>query len=97
MCARYEQLVTTPSAAITDAASISDLAWLVEQALTRDAGISSVLTWAAYNSALAAPADQLTTVAMMPLLAAPAHKWNTMLTILKQEQKITTVVMEEGH
>ena len=34
---------------------------------------------------------------MMPLIAAPAHEWSTMLTVLKQAQKITTVVMGEGH
>ena len=34
---------------------------------------------------------------MMPLLAAPAHEWSTMLTVLKQAQNITTVVLGEGH
>ena len=39
---------------------------------------------------------QLTTVSMIPLLAAPAHEWSTMLTILMQAQKITAVVMGEN-
>ena len=34
---------------------------------------------------------------MMPLLAAPAHDWSTMLTALMQAQKITAVVMGENH
>ena len=34
---------------------------------------------------------------MMPLLAAPGHEWSTMLTVLKQVQNITTVVMEDSH
>ena len=33
---------------------------------------------------------------MMPLLAAPAHEWSTMLTVLKQAQNITTVVLGES-
>ena len=34
---------------------------------------------------------------MMPLLAAPAHEWSTMLAVLMQAQKITAVVMGENH
>ena len=34
---------------------------------------------------------------MMPLLAAPAHEWSTMLTVVMQAQKITAVVMGENH
>ena len=33
----------------------------------------------------------------MPLLAAPANEWSTMLTVLKQAQNITTVVLGESH
>ena len=39
----------------------------------------------------------LTSVLMLPMVAAPTHEWNTMLTILKQAQKITSVVMGEGY
>ena len=38
--------------------------------------------WAAYNSTLSPAKLPLTIVAMMPLLAAPAHEWSTMLTVL---------------
>ena len=33
----------------------------------------------------------------MPLLAAPAHVWSTVLTVLKEAQNITTAVFGEGH
>ncbi|MES9879620.1 MAG: hypothetical protein ABW185_01920, partial [Sedimenticola sp.] len=54
-------------------------------------------SWSAYNSVRGTPQKTLTTVAMMPLLAAPAHEYSTLLTVLKQAQKITTLVMGESH
>lgn len=60
MCKRYDKLVTTP---ITNSASVSDMAWLVEQAVTSETGTSYIVTWDIYNYALAGPAEQLTTVA----------------------------------
>ena len=51
----------------------------------------------AYNSSMRSPIKQLTSISMLPLIAAPAHEWNTLLTVLKQAQKITSVVIGEGH
>ena len=52
---------------------------------------------AAYDSTVGSSKLPLTTVAMVLLLAAPAHEWSTMLTVLKLAQNITTVVLSEGH
>ena len=79
-------------------AASSDLTWLVGQSLVRTVATEQKIpTWSAYNSTIRQPTHQLTNVTMMPLIAAPAHEWSTMLTVLKQAQKITTVVMGEGH
>ena len=33
----------------------------------------------------------------LPLIAAPAHEWSTLLSVLKQTQQITVSVLGEGH
>ena len=84
-------LDTNPSTDITDAAAQDDLAWSLVQSLARSCSEDpKIPTWAAYNSKVSSSTLPLTTVAMMPLLAAPAHEWSTMLTVLKQAQNITT-------
>ena len=50
------------------------------------------LTWAAYNCLVSNPMP-LTYVNTPPLLAAPAHEWPTLLTILKQAQGISAKVV----
>ena len=72
-----------------------DLAWSVGESLARSRSENPM--WVAYNSKINSSTLLLTTVAMMPSLAAPAHEWSTMLTVLKQAQNITTVVLGESH
>ena len=52
----------------------------------------NIPTWTAYNSLLASD-KPLTKVAALPLVAAPAHEWQTLLTVLKQTQQINCIVM----
>ena len=95
---RYDSLDTNPSTDITDAATQDDLAWSLVQSLARSRSEDpKIPTWTAYNSKVSSSTLPLTTVAMMPLLAAPAHEWSTVLTVLKQAQNITTAVLGEGH
>ena len=97
-CPTYGRFDTSPSPDITDAAAQDDLAWSVGQSLARSCSENPMIpTWAAYHSKASSSTLPLTTVTMMPLLAAPAHKWSTMLTVLKQAQNITTVVFGESH
>lgn len=97
-CPRYCRLETSSSPDITDGAAQDDLAWSVAQSLARSRSENPMIpTWAAYNSKVSSSTLPLTTVAMMPLLAAPANEWSTMLTVLKQAQNITTVVLGESH
>ena len=97
-CGTYDPIPTSPSQEVMGSAASSDLTWLVGQSLVRTVATEQKIpTWSAYNSTIRQPTHQLTNVTMMPLIAAPAHEWSTMLTVLKQAQKITTVVMGEGH
>ena len=92
-CPQYGRLDTTPSSDVTDAAGRDDLAWSVGQSMARlQCNNPKIPTWAAYNSTVSPAKLPLTIVAMMPLLAAPAQEWSTMLTVLKQAQNIG-----EGH
>ena len=86
-------LTTTPSIDITESTQQTDFAWVVSHSITRSrCEQPKIPTWAPYNSKLKSAALSLTTVAMLPLLAAPVHEWSTMLTVLMQAQKITAVV-----
>ena len=86
--------------------SAKEYAWLFARNLSReeetagDAGIrqaeeephrSKVPVWSAYNS-LASPTLPVTRVSAPPLVAAPAHEWSTLLTVLQQAQGITAQV-----
>ena len=52
----------------------------------------NIPTWSAYHS-LIADGLPLTRVGTPPLIAAPAHEWQTLLTVLMQAQGINTKVM----
>ena len=96
-CSGYT-LDTTPSSDVTKKEEQNDLAWSVGNSIIRSRLEQvKIPTWAPYNSQVLSLTHQLTTVSMMPLLAAPAHEWSTMLTVLMQAQKITAVVMGENH
>ena len=86
--------------------SAKEYAWLFARNLSReeetagDAGIrqeeeephrSKVPVWSAYNS-LVSPTLPVTRVSAPPLVAAPAHEWSTLLTVLQQAQGITAQV-----
>lgn len=53
---------------------------------------TGIPTWSAYHS-LVNDALPLTQVNAYPLIAAPAHEWQTLFTVLKQAQSISTQVM----
>ena len=55
----------------------------------------NIPTWAAYNSLLSSE-KPLTEVSALPLIAAPAHEWQTLITVLKQTQQINCMVMGPG-
>ena len=50
-------------------------------------------TWSAYHSLTASKVLPITRVGTPPLIAAPAHEWSTLLTVLKQAQGICAKVM----
>ena len=96
-CSGYT-LDTTPSSDVTKKEEQNDLAWSVGNSIIRyRLEQVKIPTWAPYNSQVLSLPHQLTTVSTMPLLAALAHEWSTMLTVLMQAQKITAVVMGENH
>ena len=96
-CSGYT-LDTTPSSDVTKKAEQNDLAWSVGNSIIRSPLEQvKISTWAPYNSQVLSLTQQLTTVSMMCLLAAPANEWSTMLTVLMQAQQITAVVMGENH
>ena len=96
-CSGYT-LDTTRSIDVTKKAEQNDLAWSVGNSIIRSRLEQvKIPTWAPYNSQVLSLTHQLNTVSMMPLLAAPAQEWSTMLTVLMQAQKITAVVMGENH
>ena len=82
-----------------------DFAWLLGRSLTRkitngeaeDNQIpsSNIPVWSGYNSTMSSSMP-LTRVGTPPLIAAPAHEWQTLLTILKQAQNINTTVVGEN-
>ena len=82
--------------------SLHDYAWLLAGNLTRETGSdevqecevlqNAVPVWSGYNS-LVNDALPVTRVGAPPLIAAPAHEWNTLLTILKQAQGINVKVV----
>jgi len=52
----------------------------------------NIPTWTAHNSLLAST-KPLTEVNTLTLILAPAHQWQTFITVLKQTQQINYTVM----
>ena len=74
-----------------------DFAWLISRPLNRyqvedEPDQTSVPVWSAYHS-LVNEALPLTCVGAPPLLAHPAHEWNTLLAVLMWAQDISTAVV----
>jgi len=89
---------------ITITLSSEDYAWLLARSLSREQHPSGPLVqqvdeprqskvpvWSAYNS-LVGETMPVTREGAPPLVAAPAHEWNTLLTVLKQAQAINVKV-----
>ena len=64
-----------------------------EQAETVEAS-NHIPKWSAYNS-LVSTSKPLTYINKPPLIAAPAHEWQTLLTVLKQAQGISAKIVGE--
>ena len=79
-----------------------DFTWLLGRSLTRaitngeaeedQTPSTDIPVWSGYNSTMSSPMP-LTRVGNPPLIAAPAHEWQTLLTILMQAQNIKTTVV----
>ena len=54
--------------------------------------LQNIHRWSAYHS-LKSKSRPLTRFGTLPLLAAPAHEWSTMLTVLKQAQHINALIV----
>lgn len=63
-----------------------------EQLDTQPKKITSIPVWSAYNSLVTDPIPT-TRVGTPPLVAAPAHEWSTLLTVLMQAQCISVKVV----
>ena len=64
----------------------------IEQLDTQPKKITSIPVWSAYNSLVTDPIPT-TRVGTPPLVAAPAHEWSTLLTVLMQAQDISVKVV----
>ena len=82
-----------------------DFTWLLGHSLTRKINneeieddqppSTDIPVWSGYNSTMSSPMP-LTRVGNPPLIAAPAHEWQTLLTILMQAQNIKTTVVGQN-
>jgi len=63
-----------------------------EQLDTQPKKITSIPVWSAYNSLVTDPIPT-TRVGTPPLVAAPAHEWSTLLTVLMQAHDISVKVL----
>ena len=85
--------------------SLDDYTWMLARSLTHkpnhsdvpesqecEVRQSAVPVWSAYNS-LVNNTMHVTRVGAPPLIAALAHEWNTLLTVLKQAQAINVKVV----
>ena len=90
---------------------LQDLAWLLGRNMTRAPtterethaegknallGRTPVPVWSGFNS-LVHETLPVARIGSPPLLAAPAHEWSTLLTVLLHSQAITTKVMGPGN
>ena len=104
------ELNTFPSQLETESANTQDLCWLtaaafglksnMEPEIESDTDVKQQLkgppTWSAINSILSEPLP-LTRIVTPPLIAAPAHEYSTLMTVLKQAQKINTILVGDTH
>lgn len=103
-CPKYPRFGLFSEEEIPITLSCPDYAWLLARTLSRDQHTnyplqhhyeklcqSKVPVWSAYNS-LVSEVMPVTRVGTPPLIAAPAHEWNTLLTVLKQAQGINVQV-----
>ena len=82
-----------------------DFTWLLGRSLTRSINngeseedqppSTDIPVWSGYNSTVSSPMP-LTRVGNPPLIAAPAHEWKSLLTILMQAQNIKTTVVGQN-
>ena len=82
-----------------------DFTWLLGRSLTRmitnrevdddQPPSTDIPVWSGYNSTMSSSMP-LTRVGTPPLIAAPAHEWQTLLTILMQAQNIKTAVLGQN-
>lgn len=73
------------------------LTWCFCQVLSQNNETESAIPhWSDYNSITCQDDIKRTKTFMMPLLNAPAHKWNTIFTILKQAECITETVIGQN-
>ena len=90
---------------IPNTLSSDDCAWLLARTLSREKLPNDVRVqqeyecrqrkvpvWSAYNSVVGETVP-VTRVGTPPLIAAPAHQWNTILTVLMQAQAINVKVV----
>lgn len=59
---------------------------------TEESFQQSIPTWAVFNS-LVEDERPLANVGALPLVPAPAHEWSTLLTVLKQAQHVSAIVV----
>ena len=92
-CNIYENFsCSNTDCAITLYAKISNFLWFLCHCKTNSNYATSIPLWSTYNSLTSNDDRPLTQVHMMPLINAPAHEWNTLMTILKQAYHITQSV-----
>lgn len=82
-----------------------DFTWLLGRSLTRtitngeaednQPPSTNIPLWSGYNSTISSSMP-LTQVGTPPLIAAPAHEWQTLLTIFMQAQNINTTVVGQN-
>ena len=104
------ELNTFPSQLETESVNTQDLCWLTAAAFGLKSNMEPQIdsdtdekqqlkgppTWSAMNSVLNEPLP-VARIATPPLIAAPAHGYSTIMTVLKQAQKINTILVGETH
>lgn len=81
----------------TTKAKNQNLAWYLCNSFCEHEKNKKIPMLSAYNSLTCTDCHKITNIAMMPLLNAPAHEWNTLMTILMQAQHITVKIMGNNH
>ena len=61
--------------------------------ITESSQVSCVPPWSGFNSLISSLTLPLTRISTLPLIAAPAHEYQTLLTVLKQAQGINVELM----